>query len=263
MSKSEIRKEYGISTFKGLVGSIPYAGTLLNELAFEARSRIKQDRVNNFITEFIDFMNKHSEKDIKIENLNVEQISDIFEEIILSVSKTSADHKKNIFKQILYKQVTSNDTTTDETLRFVNITNELTSLQFQILSAFSSLSDNLLKYKVQIIELQAEKKKLRIRLLDLQGQTLGDPKSVEVIQNRLAKIPRLISKKETALKRGSINPNYHSTFGVNRDSYITEVQDLIAKGLLFDFVLKSSVIDPFMHFGMTSLGRSYMNYITE
>ncbi|WP_138435154.1 hypothetical protein [Winogradskyella algicola] len=263
MTKKLQAKEYGISTLKGMVGAIPFAGTFLNEVAFEARSRIKQERVNRFIEEFSEYMNEHSDGEDNFDTLNTEQIGDIFEEIVISVSKTSAEHKRNVFKSILHNQLYSDEIDTDETLRFINITNELTNNQFKILTAFSSLSDNVLKYKVQIIELQDETKKLKEKILDLQEKYSGDGTTTKKLKERLSKIPRLIKKRELALKSGNINPNYHTTFDLTREVYISEVQDLISKGLLFDFALRTQLIDPFVHFGMTSLGRSYMNYINQ
>jgi hypothetical protein len=263
MTKKLQQKEYGISTFKGLVGAIPFAGTLLNELAFEARSRIKQERVNKFVTEFSEFMNENSKEQFDLDNLNVEQISDVFEEIIISISKTSAEHKKNVLKRILLNQLLSNEVETDETLRFVNIINELTQTEFKILSEFHALSDNVLKYKVQILELEAEKKELEIQISDLKGEYIDNETKRKRIEDRLSKIPRLIRKRRTALKSGNINPNYHTTFDLSREVYISEIQDLISKGLLFDFALRTKIIDPFVHFGITSLGRSFMNYVSE
>lgn len=263
MSKKLQQKEYGISTVKGLIGAIPFAGTFLNEVTFEARSRIKQERVNKFILEFGEFINKNSEKDYDLGSLNVEQISDVFEEILISISKTSAEHKRKVFQQILFKQLTSNNLETDETIRFINITNELTKTEFEILSAFNSLSDNVLKYKVQILELEEERKQLRIQIEDLNNEYVGNETKEERLNKRLKQIPRLIKQKRSALKNGDINPNYHVTFDLTREDYISEVQDLISKGLLFDFALRTQIIDPFVHFGITSLGRSYMKYILK
>src|SRR5690606_27131001 len=141
--------------------------------------------------------------------------------------------------------------------------NELTNTQFQILSAFNLLSDNVLKYKVQILELQDEAKILKEKILDLQEKYSGDGVTSKKLNERLKKIPRLIRKRRNALKNGDINPNYHTTFGISRGVYIAEIQDLIAKGLLFDFAIRTQIIDPFVHFGMTGLGRSYMKYVTE
>jgi plasmid maintenance system killer protein len=245
--------------FRSLLCAIPYAGAFLTEIVYDSRSRIKQERVNSFISEFAEYMNAHSEKPFELEDINAEQIGDVLEEIVISVSRTSAEHKRLAFKKILEKQLLTSELETDETLRFVNITNELTKNQFKILNAFNSLSDNVLKYKVQILELQKEKKDL---YREIRSKHIESTKQIEKLRKREAKIPSLIKRKRNALQNGKINPNYHVTFDLNRETYISEIQDLISKGLLFDFVLKSQIIDPFVHFGITNLGRGYMNYIS-
>ncbi|MBU1065525.1 hypothetical protein KKC74_12085, partial [bacterium] len=101
------RKEYGLSTLKGLIGAIPFAGTFLNEVAFEARSRIKQERVNRFIEEFSEYVKSITESEKDLNLLNVENVGDVFEEIIISVSRTSAHHKIDVFKKILFEQLKS------------------------------------------------------------------------------------------------------------------------------------------------------------
>lgn len=255
------RKEYVLSTFKGLIGAIPFAGTFLNEVAFEARSRIKQERVNGFIEEFSEYMNIHSESEADFSSLNVEKIGDIFEEIIISVSKTSAHHKIEVFKKILYKQLKPSKNETDEVLRFINITNDISGIQFKILSTFDSLSDNVLKYRIQILELEDEGKRIPNEIKNLQEK--NNTKQISPLKERLDKLPKLICKKKNALQRGKVNPNSHRTFNIERNVYITEVQDLIAKGLLFDFAIRTSLINPYEAFGITKLGRSYLTYIKD
>ena len=259
------KKEHKVSVVKGILGAIPYAGTFLNEVIFEARSRIKQERVNSFIEEFGVYIEGVSDQ-FNFESIDSEQIGDVFEEIITSVSKTASNHKRKVFKQILLNQLSSQDIDTDETLRFINITNELTKSQLLILNAFNALSDNVLKYKVQIIELENEKQDIHNQISDIHSkyvESVGDDKRLSKLEERLKVIPRLIKKRRTALKTGKINPNSHKSFGLTREVYIIEVHDLIAKGLLFDFALKTQIIDPFVHFGITSLGRSFMNYISK
>lgn len=87
--------------------------------------------------------------------------------------------------------------------------------------------------------------------------------TAQKLNEQIKKYYRLIKRKRNALQRGSVNPNYHATFNLDREVYISEVQDLIAKGLLFDFALRTNVIDPFVHFGMTKLGRNYMKYVSS
>lgn len=70
MSNKILKDEYSLAALKGLIGAIPYAGTLLNEILFEARSRVKQERVNLFIIEFSEYLLKHSTTTEDISNLN-------------------------------------------------------------------------------------------------------------------------------------------------------------------------------------------------
>lgn len=126
--------------------------------------------------------------------------------------------------------------------------------------AFNSLSDNVLKYKVQILELEDEAKRIKEELAALEAQNKTPAEKLKV---RLKKIPGLLKSKRTALKNGHVNPNYHTTFKVERAMYIAEIQDLIANGLLFDFAIKTDIIDPYVHFGITEYGRSYMSYVAS
>jgi len=275
MSKELTKKEYGISTLKGLIGAIPIAGTFLNEVAFEARSRIKQERVNSFITEFADFIDNHTDKQFDFSSTDAELLGNVFEEIVISASKTSASHKREIFKQILLNQLMPAKDETDDVIRQLKITNEISHIQFKILSAFSSLSDRMLKFKVQIIELEHELKQLQSRKAEIQKEIdfrikQGESRDLAnawkkddliYIEERASQIDKLIGKKRIALYSGDMNPNVHKTFNLERFEFITEVQDLIAKGLLFDFINASSIINPNEFFGVTKLGRWYMQSI--
>ena len=74
--KNEIVKEGGISTLKGLIGAIPFAGTAINEAVFEARSRIKQNRINTFIENFGEYLNQFKEEDLNLEQIKNDDFGD-------------------------------------------------------------------------------------------------------------------------------------------------------------------------------------------
>lgn len=154
--KKVTKKEYSISTIKGLIGAVPAVGTFFNEIIFEARSRIKQDRINSFIEELAEYMDDVSESELDLASLDAGDFGDILEEIIISVSKTSAKHKTDIFKRILKNELGFEKKKNDEILRYIAITNSLGSIQFKILSTYSNLSDRVLKYPIQILELKKD-----------------------------------------------------------------------------------------------------------
>ena len=97
-------KEYAVGGLKGAVGLTPF-GTAFNEFFFEAKSRIKQNRYNEFISELEIFMSSVAEKDFddssvliiengssESEELTHEEIDDIIDGIELS--------KSNIIKHL-------------------------------------------------------------------------------------------------------------------------------------------------------------------
>ncbi|MCC6216131.1 MAG: hypothetical protein IT376_14805 [Polyangiaceae bacterium] len=47
-------KEYGLAVLKGAIGAIPFVGTAINEILFEARGRLKQARVEEFVRQVAD-----------------------------------------------------------------------------------------------------------------------------------------------------------------------------------------------------------------
>jgi len=91
------------STFKSLIGAIPYVGTAINEAIFEYRSKIKQNRINKFIEMLTEYfgnnINNLTENDLKSE-----YFVDLFESVINHVVKN-----KSIQKLIYYKNIIINN----------------------------------------------------------------------------------------------------------------------------------------------------------
>jgi hypothetical protein len=257
------RNEYLVSTLKGIFGAIPFAGTFINEIVFEARSRIKQNRINNFIHEFSEFMDKETEDSVKLDSVNKEEFGDIFEELIISVSKTSAKHKIKIFKGILAKQFKGNSSNVDQILRYVQITNSINSLQFRILITFNSLSDRVLNYKVQILGHERELVEHQQMLQkEREISKKGLANNVPTFENRIKDTQKAILSKQKAL-RDNLNPSDPKTYEIPRDEFLIEIHDLISKGLVFDQTITSDLLKPNENFGLTKLGRDYIKYVEE
>jgi hypothetical protein len=72
-------KEYGLSVLKGVIGAVPYVGTALNEIIFDARSRLKEDRLNSFFAEVAEEVERLSEESIDHDYLKSEEFSDLIE----------------------------------------------------------------------------------------------------------------------------------------------------------------------------------------
>ncbi len=275
MSKNK-SLEYGKSTLKGLFGAIPIFGTFINEILFEARSRIKQDRINEFVRELSEYLQSRSQIQIDFSDVDQGNIGDVFEEVLLSVSRTSARHKIEAFKKILYDQIVPNTTKVQDAQRAISITNQISEIQFRILSAFYHTSDLLLRYRSQISEMQHEKSDIigeKILLAKEIGFMSESSEKEEVKLNyykkRLIKLEEKTQNIEELIKRNTgaltdeANPNDHKYFNLDWQIYLLEVQDLISKGLLYDHVFDSKLIQANQYFGITKLGRWYIGTVIE
>jgi hypothetical protein len=93
--------EYGLGVLKGAIGTVPFVGTLLNEIAFDARARLKQDRLNSFFVEVAADVRKLSEDALDREHLKSEEFSDLIEDICVRVARTRAARRRDDLRKLL------------------------------------------------------------------------------------------------------------------------------------------------------------------
>ena len=133
-------EEIGISIYKSILSTVPY-GAVLNEVFFDCRARIKQNRLNNFI-ETLD--KRLIEIGIKTENIkDNEDFIDAFELVIKKVIDTKASYKINIFRDILVNQLYMEkqiDTGLLDT--FLNIIYQMSEIEIKILNDIKQLTEN-------------------------------------------------------------------------------------------------------------------------
>lgn len=95
-------KEYGIGVLKGIIGALPYVGTLVNEALFDARSRLKQERLNAFFASVAESVEKLDRESIDHAYLGTEEFSDLIEDICLRVARMRSDQRRqHLRKQLL------------------------------------------------------------------------------------------------------------------------------------------------------------------
>lgn len=75
-------KEIAIGVVKGAFGAIPYAGQFLNEVVFDIRGRIKQQRFNDLVEEISVKIKKLESGEISESLIKSEEFGDLFEKIV-------------------------------------------------------------------------------------------------------------------------------------------------------------------------------------
>ncbi|WP_439185843.1 hypothetical protein [Carboxylicivirga taeanensis] len=261
----ELLQEYGVSTFKGVVGAIPFAGTALNELLFEARSRLKQKRLNNFINNLSEYLAQYSEEDICSEQLNSDKFSDLFEDILLKVSKTHSQTKLKAFKYLLGNQIVKAKDIDYAELMF-NIVSSLYEKQLPLLyNLAKKISSQYNQLNIDLIELEKRHTILDNDISNEQGMynRYGESFRKEIfnLRKEQKEIELLIEKTKDDIEKEN-EPFLAATFDCTNSEFHFLINDLSSKGLLIDVGVHHGA-NPLKLVEITDLGKDLIDYIEE
>ncbi len=238
----KIDKYTQVTGLKILIQSIPYIGTPLNEILFEHRGRIKQERLNKFVQNLKDYFDTVNNSSIDQSYINSEEFGDVFESIIEKVTRTQSEEKLKRFKQILIKQISTPEKR-EYIESFLDIISKITDKQFEILIKQS-------EYAKQYIELSE--------------------KIDEIIQTPITTggfAEHILSHKKEVLENEKDNLSGKFQFPENYDlekkEYLYLIQDLISKSLLYDAGIGRIEVNPFDIVLITDYGISFVEYVSE
>ena len=133
-------KHAAISAKNVVLSSIPICGTILDEVLFGYRSRVKQERLNRFVEELEKYFRSIHSGDIDREHLESEEFGDIFESILRRVVNTASEEKMHRFKKILLNEMTRTYTS-DFKETFLDIVSRINEDQILILNRFREVKD--------------------------------------------------------------------------------------------------------------------------
>lgn len=262
---SEIPKEIGVSTLKTLFNAIPFIGSGLNEAVFECRSRVKQNRLNQFSLELEKYMRQHGLGNINLDYIKSEQFGDVFESILKKVMETGNQNKLLRFKNILIGQLKSQQEN-DFIETFLDITSKLNDVQIQILELYSnSKSGDVLNYtKAQIRQLERELEIAEKKVEELKNKarlgTIQPYESITSADNDIIRIKKELIEFEESHNQFEINSSAEH-FGVTTNDYSFFMQDLVSKSLMKDTYVILKGIGNIPVKGITEFGIRYINFI--
>lgn len=241
----EIDKYTQTTGLKILIQSLPYVGTPLNEILFEHRGRIKQDRINKFVQNLKDYLETINGELINGEYINSEEFGDIFESILEKVSRTNSEEKLKRFKQILIKQIEIPEKR-EYFESFLDVISKITDKQFEIL---------LTQYRYH-----PEYKKIREEI-NRNEELLKNSEHNEYADydKHSEKLGFLNNKRMEIEKKFMRFENYN----IQQEEYLFLIQDLISKSLLYDAGLGYFIIEPFEIVLITDYGLALIKYISE
>ncbi|WP_213195262.1 hypothetical protein [Cloacibacterium caeni] len=232
----EVSNHNYITGLKILIQSIPYLGTPLNEFLFEHRGRIKQERLNKFIQNLIDYFETASEFKIENNYITSEEFGDIFESVLEKVTKTDNVEKLVRFRNILKNQIVEPQKV-EYIETFIDLIPKISEKQFEILYSHLLYDEKFFKILSKI-------------------SGIGNfDETEEESENKL--------NDENEFNYLSSKFLLPESFNLEKTEYDYLIQDLISKSLLLDNGIGRIEIEPLEFVKITSFGKAFIKYVSE
>lgn len=264
LNKKIILREAGLSATKVAIDAIPFVGTALNEIIFESRGRIKQDRINNFIKMLQEYMENVSEDEINFQHLKSEEFSDIFESILKRITHTRSEEKMKRFRKVLVSEMQS-PSDTDFTETFLDIISRLEEVQIKILKDIKVVTENCKGLHELVFKLQNEIMSHRTQLREqLERQEKGYANNVRKEEEEISTKSLILQE---SLEKLSGNQKYYNSEvnGISFSQYSFYIQDLISKALLQERLIPINGKEPPVEkiIEITTYGIEFLKFIEE
>ncbi|MFA4869589.1 MAG: hypothetical protein WC623_15400 [Pedobacter sp.] len=249
------------SVIKSVFAAIPFAGQPLNEIFYDYRSRIKQDRLNEFSALLAEYFSEH--RNVDFSGLNRVEFSDLFESIILRVAHTGSKEKHKRFRDILVGYLQEPQRQLDHTDTFLELVSVLTESSITVLKyhylcdqEFNRL-DQLEKTQEGLVR-KAEnllKKELELKDLGVANDSAKYEAELEMYRPELQRIQE-VQKTLGKYRRADF-------YGLAEDDFLYLKQILASRALMIDGGIGAIGHVQYLHMKITTFGKHFIDYIRE
>jgi hypothetical protein len=216
-----VARDLSISATLGLV---PFIGSYLSN-AYNYRNEVQQQRLLHFLQEFGQYFNEITKKDFDYEYIQSEDFIDFFSIVIEKVKLIKSEEKISRFKEILINQIEF-PYQSEFTSSFLDIAERINEDQLKILSEFRRVEEGeiLLKY---------------------------------VTENNRG----VVDGGDSSGKDDPLDYLDYKHFKFDESLYLFYLQDLIARGLIYDDGQGRLRIGPFKIIRITPFGLEFLKFI--
>ncbi|MEH6309071.1 hypothetical protein RYH73_25695 [Olivibacter sp. CPCC 100613] len=247
---------------KILFSLIPYGGQLLSEIFFDYRSRVKQDRLNNFIESWEQYLKNSCGSGIPLEIQQSEDFGDLFESIVKRVIQTNSTEKVTRFRNVVGNYI-AEPIKLDYRDSFLDMIERLNEPQIKILKCHAQITENIRSLLKRREGMQEEMFRLNDKLAH-EAELLNDrkPNKYHEHTRNILNIDGHLKEVDKAIKKdGDIRKADY--YGLESGDYLFLVQDLYSKGLLVDLGVGTFDTKPFDTMGVTAFGLKFLKFINE
>jgi hypothetical protein len=132
-------KQIAVTAARSAFGAVPWIGSALNEVLFEHRSRIKQQRFEEFVAGMEADLSRLDESAINKDYLHSEEFSDLLESVVVRVVQSGDSARRARLREFLVAQMRAPAPASDQEL-FLDIAAEITEKELEILQAYAEAS---------------------------------------------------------------------------------------------------------------------------
>jgi|GEM_PF-736537 len=247
---------------KILFGLIPYGGQLLSEIFFDYRSRVKQDRLNNFIESLVQYLKSSGGSGVPREVQQSEDFGDLFESIVKRVIQTNSTEKVTRFRNVVGNYI-AEPVKLDHRDSFLDLIEWLNESQIRILKCHAQITENIRSLLERRDGMQEEMSRLNDKL-EHEVELLNNRKPNKYYEHTriILNIGGQLKEIEKAIKKDD-DIRKADYYGLESGDYLFLVQDLYSKGLLVDLGVGKFDAKPFETMAVTTFGLRFLKFINE
>lgn len=255
---NEYNKQLICSLGKAVLNSIPY-GFIFTEVS-EIRSKIKQERLNKFTNQLLNYITNNVS--IDFDNTTNNDFGDLFEEVVKNVINKENEDKIIFFRNILINNLLGNNSYDGDESFYIDILNKLNINDLKILKNFDSYYQIINDELQKIRKLQTDLNKLKNNQFNSFDHIDGG--GALTTETNSDKIKICIEKLKILVK--GFKFNYHlltNVEGLDEDILFSSFNKLLSLGLLTKIQNLSSEIENFEVDVLSKTGESFLKFIRE
>lgn len=254
-------KETDVAVLRSIFGAIPFVGGALNEVIFDIRGRVKQERLNKFIELLAEFFTDKA--DFNTETLKSEDFGDLFEEVLKRVVQTKSIAKQKRYRDILINGVESNLFDIDSSNRFLDLISSLEEVEILILSNYSKYGTALFRITEEINNIGKHVSSLNQQMreeIKLSAAGSANDKTKVMQELDFAKNRIQVLEEE---KSGLVDFTSGAYYDVNEGKFLFYKQSLCSKALFVDISAKKIDYQPYRDVELTAFGIEFLSFLTR
>lgn len=230
------------------------------------RGKLKANRVNSFVIELMKYTDSFRDQ-FNLEYIDSDEFGDIFEEIVLNVSKTNSKRKLEFFRNIVASQAIE-PKETDVSLRFIRLVKELEEIQIQLLvhwkeneSKYRAVAVGPRKSTLRMQEFSKNSKSTKYShyyskpdpsLIDKEPENEEEAEAIEIMKLKIEEEKKVFE----TMKPREI---FWQICDESELHYL--INDLISKGFLRSTEINSKGDSLFSRNELTKFGEDFLEYL--